>query len=369
VRTVDISASKSKKNKTFCTFCGGPPQKKNREHVLPQWLLKLTGDPHRKVYLGRDYTKNGFRELPYSKLTVPACTDCNSKYAKLERKIAPIVETILANGPLTRDDLILLLDWFDKVRVGMWTWYYHMDKNMAGIDPLYAIDQRTSRRDRMLIINRTSDAVQDLTYRGCDLPSFYYTPSCFNLMINQYSFTNISSPFFLGKDIGLPYPACSEMMSNGHAVYSMLPGSNETKIITLSEDFPIRSTKIFQPIWADFQTLDFYDNDFVRSMALDYEAGVGKVFLEKSATLRTLGAEPTTDWVPDIGPNTYVSRYLLSKATITLQDRIDNFAPSADNLPEEERTHLREVLRTNHEANMLLLSQLTERWKATLHLL
>jgi hypothetical protein len=365
---MDTSASGSKKNKTFCTFCGGPPQKKNREHVLPQWLLKLTGDLHRKVCLGRDHAKNAFRELPYSKLTVPACADCNSKYAKLERKIAPIVETILENDPLTQDDFILLLDWFDKVRVGMWTWYYHMDKNMAGIDPLFAIDQRISRRDRMLIINRTSDTVKDLTYRGCDLPCFYYTPSCFNLTINQYSFTNISSPFFLGKDIGLPYPAHSEMMRDRHAMYSMLPGSNQAKIITLTEDFPIRCTKVFQPIWTDFQALDFYENDFVHSIALDYSNGIGKLFLEKASTLRTLDAEPTTDWVPDIGPNTYVSRYLLSKATITLQDRIDVLAPSPDNLPDEERTHLREVLRTNHEANILLLSRLAERWKATLHL-
>jgi hypothetical protein len=72
------------------------------------------------------------------------------------------------------------------------------------------------------------------------------------------------------------------------------------------------------------------------------------------------GSRPEAENNGDIGPDTCVRRYLLSKATITLQDRIGLLAPSPDNLADEERTHLRDVLRTNHEANMLLLSQLTE---------
>jgi len=29
----------------FCIFCGDKPQSKNLEHIIPQWLLKMTGDP------------------------------------------------------------------------------------------------------------------------------------------------------------------------------------------------------------------------------------------------------------------------------------------------------------------------------------
>ena len=46
----------------FCVFCGKKPENKNKEHIIPQWLIKLTGDPNRKINLGVDFTafrKNG----------------------------------------------------------------------------------------------------------------------------------------------------------------------------------------------------------------------------------------------------------------------------------------------------------------------
>jgi hypothetical protein len=35
-----------------CIFCGNPPSAKNKEHVVPKWLIELTGDPKREWYLG-----------------------------------------------------------------------------------------------------------------------------------------------------------------------------------------------------------------------------------------------------------------------------------------------------------------------------
>jgi hypothetical protein len=42
----------------FCVFCGKKPQSKNREHIIPQWLIALTGDPNRDVYLVRKWASS-----------------------------------------------------------------------------------------------------------------------------------------------------------------------------------------------------------------------------------------------------------------------------------------------------------------------
>ena len=40
----------------FCVFCGCHPQGKTKEHIIPKWLIELTGDPGRKAYFG--FSKN-----------------------------------------------------------------------------------------------------------------------------------------------------------------------------------------------------------------------------------------------------------------------------------------------------------------------
>jgi len=44
----------------YCVFCGKPPSDKNKEHVLPHWLIKMTGDPNRVVNLG--FSKSASKE-------------------------------------------------------------------------------------------------------------------------------------------------------------------------------------------------------------------------------------------------------------------------------------------------------------------
>ncbi len=35
----------------FCIFCGNPPKDKNAEHVIPQWLINITGKRSRQINL------------------------------------------------------------------------------------------------------------------------------------------------------------------------------------------------------------------------------------------------------------------------------------------------------------------------------
>ena len=57
-----------------CVFCGGVPEKKNKEHVVPQWLSRYLGRYKSVCYLG--WVTDA--KIPFSGLTFPACTACNS---------------------------------------------------------------------------------------------------------------------------------------------------------------------------------------------------------------------------------------------------------------------------------------------------
>ena len=48
----------------FCVFCGAKPNKKSREHIIPQWLIELTGDPQRQAVFG-PFLDERTRELTY----------------------------------------------------------------------------------------------------------------------------------------------------------------------------------------------------------------------------------------------------------------------------------------------------------------
>ena len=124
-----------------CVFCGEAPQDKNKEHILPNWLIELTGDPKRVARFGIDFHKTpfAFREFAFDSLVFPACSNCNERFGKLEEVIKPIFVRLLAYLPLSSEELILLLDWLDKVRVGLWLGYLYLDKNPLGIDPMFHI--------------------------------------------------------------------------------------------------------------------------------------------------------------------------------------------------------------------------------------
>src|SRR5437764_13151885 len=97
----------------FCVFCGKLPQDKNKEHVLPNWLIALTGDPNRVATFGVDFHREpfGLRKFSFDSLAFPACSACNTRFGKLEDAIKPIFTRLLSTEPLASHDLILLLDW------------------------------------------------------------------------------------------------------------------------------------------------------------------------------------------------------------------------------------------------------------------
>jgi hypothetical protein len=101
-----------------CIFCGKPPVDKNKEHVIPQWLIKLTGDPKRITTIGQ---QNGRAiRFPWLSYVFPACEQCNTEFAAMEEQAKVVLEDILQEKALGHPEISLFLDWLDKIRVGIW---------------------------------------------------------------------------------------------------------------------------------------------------------------------------------------------------------------------------------------------------------
>jgi hypothetical protein len=114
-----MSKQRSEKRR-HCVFCGQPATNKNQEHILPQWLLALTGDPNRVVTMSVNPQTGEPIKFAWSKLVMPACKACNDEYGKLEGTVKPIVLSVLDRQPITSRQAFILLDWLDKVRISVW---------------------------------------------------------------------------------------------------------------------------------------------------------------------------------------------------------------------------------------------------------
>ena len=101
----------------FCIFCGEKPKDKNQEHVVPQWLIHMTKREKGDVF---SLYPDAKMHLPFMRFTFPACTECNSKYSRMEAMVKPVLERVLSGQSISGADASLLMDWFDKVRIGLW---------------------------------------------------------------------------------------------------------------------------------------------------------------------------------------------------------------------------------------------------------
>jgi len=82
------------------------------EHVFPQWLQGKYNLWSQSILL-----KNGSK-LKYSKLTVPCCQDCNTKYlSQIEQKISGLIKGGDVIGLLANQDILFI--WLYKVMYGI----------------------------------------------------------------------------------------------------------------------------------------------------------------------------------------------------------------------------------------------------------
>lgn len=229
----------------FCIFCGKEPDNKNKEHIIPQWLIKMTGDPKRIASYGK---KNGKEiKFPWLNYVFPSCEKCNTDFGKVEEKVKVIFEKLISEKSITHNEFNLFLDWLDKIRVGIWLGQ-SMLKN-KDFEPNFFINDRVGSKDRLCLVYKLNDSEKGIGYIGTETPAFEYVPSCFTLVINNFVFLNYSKEFLLAKNLGFPYPSSYSYIPEGGLIAEkIIEGKSE---IT----YPIIDGKIIKPVIKFYQSI------------------------------------------------------------------------------------------------------------------
>lgn len=314
-----------------CLFCNDTVKTKTKEHIVPKWLLKLTdNDSGRRAYLQEK------RWIPFNNYTFPACRSCNEKYSNLEDKSREIFEKLFSNKPVDNHEMIILLDWFDKVRVGLWYGELIMN-NRVGIAPRFGIDNRMGKKDRVLVISKVNKIEKGINIYGTDFSGFTTVPSYFGLRVNNLLFLNYSDDFIVSKKLGLPY---IEGFNSKNGKTNLMEIENEqinagSKFIEKRIiDFPFTKncTVIAQPIiQKDLKGTGKYDTEYVDKIFPDKHLGPGHVFFKNYDK----DMKMITNQNVCIVPETIVDfRHTLKRLTISLAkyqkkaliNELDNFS-------------------------------------------
>lgn len=354
------------KSSKYCVFCGQKPNSKTKEHVIPHWLISLTGKPQRKVNLGMIKTadEKAFTQRQYSfdAFTFPACDKCNQTYSELEGKTKNIIEKILSDDNLTASEVSILLDWFDKVRVGLWLGYHQLDKNIANISPTFHISTRIGQYDRALFVAKSDSSTPKLNFGGSDTLSFAFTPSAFTLIINNYYFTNVSFHFLFSRRIGFPYPttikAIPEEESDSRVEADISRGQERIMHPLIRFPTGLRCIEIYQPMFKGGLIegqIEDYNCDYVRTNSLDFETGAGAIFkVQDGVFTRHLHNEEIK-----LSPSyTYRDEIIFFKSAINVlkwQNHLNTLQPDTSLLIKDQRKYRKVIFKKVSNINNHLI--------------
>ncbi|MBZ7921465.1 hypothetical protein LAC81_06645 [Ensifer adhaerens] len=238
--------------KRQCVFCGQPPANKNREHIVPKWLLELTGDPSRVVTMAIDPQSGKPIRFSWSALVMPACEACNLEYSALEAAVKPIVLALLDRQPITSSEAFVLLDWLDKVRICLWLHQIIMQGTTETIDPHLHVGNRIGTKDRLLYLYTLDGKEKGLNAFGIESLIFQHQPSCFALRVNDIILFNASSDYAFSRSCGFWHPERVERYIDGEFAgqVAFIGYAMTRKIAHPILDYPLAKAalRIVQPI-------------------------------------------------------------------------------------------------------------------------
>jgi hypothetical protein len=206
----------------------------------------MTGDPQRVVTLGQNFAKNKEPiQYSWSNFVAPACSGCNNEYAGLEARVKGSIAALQRREALRVSAYIELLDWLDKVRVGVWLTRHMVEKHPIKITPNFHISARVAQKDRMLALYVFDSENKGINLFGSDSLIFGGMPSCLGLRINDILLLNVSSDFFCSKGCGLPFPQSMKLLMGGENEGMLkLEGFGYAADVS----HPITDLKLFKPV-------------------------------------------------------------------------------------------------------------------------
>jgi hypothetical protein len=211
------------------------------------------------------------------------------------------MSALLAAEPLSSSDFDTILDWFDKVRVGLWlAFHYFLDRNYWGVQPHFFISERLGAADRCLIVLRSASHEPGIRFAGVNTPAFAHTPSCFSLVINGWFLINISHQLLLSEAAGFPWASSLSFGPDGQLQIELEPGKELLSQPLIPLNKPDQGILIGQPIIpqvnAPNEVSNLYDSDYVSRMTL--QGGRGRLLIECSDRVSLYPDLSTTDWCP-----------------------------------------------------------------------
>lgn len=272
----------------FCVFCGNPPEHKNQEHIIPQWLIRYTARGKKAIL-----TDNSTHTISFQNFTLPACEKCNLEFAKLEANTQQIMIKVLTGQPITGMDASVLMDWFDKVRVGLWLAQLCLNPSIR-IEPHMFISQRMGYQDRALMIQKepAHPNMHGILLIGTQSPLFHGLPCAFQMVIDNYIFTNISSIRLVSKQLGFPYPNTITQQAPNQQMVNVLRGMGRVGNPAIPGFFPDKTRAIFyQPIFKSYLTESFTTNPYVVEHSYDIQNGLGGVFRHTTDGIKYIPAD------------------------------------------------------------------------------
>ncbi len=253
----------------FCIFCGEEPENKNKEHVLPQWLIELTGDPKRVVNFGRNPVTGDIPRFDWSSLVFPSCKRCNDRYSSLENNVKGLVIKLVAREPIRATEYVHVFDWLDKVRIGLWLGYSYLHKNPMRTSPTFHIDSRIGQKDRMIAIYTLDTKPEGLNAHGAETLCFQLQPSCFSLKVNNIYILNMSWDYMCSARCGFPFPKTVIVDLDADNQYKFQCSdyaiTHKVKNPVMRKTFIKPSIHLYQPIIeSPFSIADFADDEWLR---------------------------------------------------------------------------------------------------------
>lgn len=269
-----------------CVFCAGEPQQKNREHILPEWLLELTGEHNRVVTLGYDWANQKPLTFAWDQLTAPACKRCNDVFAKLEDKAKQCILRLMNDDLLDGAGLDLVLRWLDKVRVGLWRLNNVLGAGPIAVSPSFSIRSRMDVADRSMIALRLRPRT-GLNTLGTWLPTFFIVPTCFGLVVNDLALVNVSTQGLFGGRAGFPWTDVRAVAGNGQLLVTPRPGTDVVAppLITVepigafASKWDLRIVHQWAVLVSHFDQLHEWTTDWGRAHSL--RPGLGRPMVEE----------------------------------------------------------------------------------------
>jgi hypothetical protein len=247
--------------------------------VVPQWLIKKTGHLKRIFQWGQ-MTEDGLninQKIPFDQFKFPSCITCNDKYSKLEAQAKIVFEKIELETPVSVEDLDKLLDWFDKIRIGIWLAQLYLNKNHSYFTPSFFIEQRIGKKDRYLAIFRRNQKVSRCSINCVATPAFEFMPSAAGFVFNDFGFISISDDYLFSKNLGWPFPFKKNLHSNGLASVILQNGINKTKKPILPFEIEGSFIQIFQAIAdQELSKTDLYNNEYIKNSLMENSSNKGK---------------------------------------------------------------------------------------------